>query len=309
MVTNPHPIVVGEKNDRREESMAENNTEEVTSLRFELAKTNERLFELESLLDRKAERRRMLTKGLTIGMVPFVALMLLGGSFVAANGGMDALFVGPDGNVGIGTSSPATTLDVQGSASVSENFSVNENVNLATTPKSLVTIGPSNSLYETVLQVDGSAWVTQDFIIEKAGGDIGFRFTTANGVNYIESFNGPSGSAELVITKGSAGDDWMSFDTAGNATIHKSLNVESSVVTNGSLTANNLGFHAQKACSVVSPSHFRDTVLVPNSWSADDCDEFTQSGGETAYNLICIFETSFSIGDGNGGAPSPNCGW
>ncbi len=69
-------------------------------------------------------------------------------------------------------------------------------------------------------------------------------------------------------------------------------------------------FDKQKACSVVTGGNWRDTIIVPSSWSADTCAKFQQAvGANDVYQLLCIFDNSFSIGSPNGGKPDPNCGW
>lgn len=70
-------------------------------------------------------------------------------------------------------------------------------------------------------------------------------------------------------------------------------------------------FNGQKACSAVLSGNWRDTIIVPSSWSASTCAKFAQAEAAVtmSYNLYCIFEDGFSVGSVNGGIPSPNCGW
>ena len=61
------------------------------------------------------------SKGLALGLAPFVALLLTGG-MLYANG--DALFIDPQGRVGIGTIKPDKTLDVNGTLNVAKDTSL-----------------------------------------------------------------------------------------------------------------------------------------------------------------------------------------
>jgi hypothetical protein len=85
---------------------------------------------------------------------------------------------------------------------------------------------------------------------------------------------------------------------------------------NGNLRVNgDVHFARQKACSAVISGNFRDTILVPSSWTEATCSAYAQAIGTTAYQLWCITENNFSFGTPgtpgttNGGVPSPNCGW
>lgn len=66
---------------------------------------------------------------------------------------------------------------------------------------------------------------------------------------------------------------------------------------------------AQKICSGISPGNWRDTLEVNDGWTASTCFAWTQSIGASQWQLGCVFDTSFSWGVTNGGAPNPNCGW
>ncbi|MBO6565200.1 MAG: hypothetical protein JJ956_10680 [Pseudomonadales bacterium] len=280
--------------------MSEQPPREVRERRSELDAGFARLSALES-----AHNRRSFFRGLSLGTLPLVAVLLLGAGLVTTNGGIDALFVGPNGNVGIGTSSPEVTLDVkgtaavpdrvgvgtsspssaldvQGSAAVSGSFSANENVTLATAEESVVTIGPSDSPYKKVLQVDGKAYVTQDFFIQKAGGNVGFRFTTFEGGNFLESFGADGTGAEIKITGHDGQPTWM---VLGPDQV-------------------NVNFNGQKACSTLKRVNsigpgpggvVTDTILVPNSWDFEHCFDFSSGvPGSIGYQLGCIFKDEFA---------------
>lgn len=65
-----------------------------------------------------------------------------------------------------------------------------------------------------------------------------------------------------------------------------------------------------KLCSAVFPGNWRDTMVVPNSWSASTCARWASSQSATDWQLACSFTNNFSWGGFNGtSVPSPNCGW
>jgi hypothetical protein len=89
---------------------------------------------------------------------------------------------------------------------------------------------------------------------------------------------------------------------------------EARLDVNGDIKATNIKathitFTSQKVCSPVVGNQWRDTVIVPATWTKETCNNYRGQLGASAYNLACIFENSYSFGDNNGGIPSPNCGW
>jgi len=67
-----------------------------------------------------------------------------------------------------------------------------------------------------------------------------------------------------------------------------------------------------KACSVVDPGNWRDTILVPDSWEFEDCVDFAISVSARAAQPACIFQTGlpkFSFGTEDGRPPPRNCRW
>lgn len=89
----------------------------VSELQAELDAIRQKLAELEAKQDdskpaSNSARRRGLSKGLPFGWTPWAIGILLTSGLVFAAG--DALFIHPNGNVGIGTDVPKATLDVAG---------------------------------------------------------------------------------------------------------------------------------------------------------------------------------------------------
>jgi hypothetical protein len=64
-----------------------------------------------------------------------------------------------------------------------------------------------------------------------------------------------------------------------------------------------------KTCSIINLANQRDTISVPQSWTAATCNQYKMAVRANNYQLGCIFDDSFSFGVRGGGKPSPNCGW
>ena len=64
-----------------------------------------------------------------------------------------------------------------------------------------------------------------------------------------------------------------------------------------------------KVCSGVLNANWRDTITVPDTFTAEACKGFSQSIGTNMYQLGCLQPNSISWGGLNSGTPSPNCGW
>jgi hypothetical protein len=87
-----------------------------------------------------------------------------------------------------------------------------------------------------------------------------------------------------------------------NSTCDHILNLDDLVLTVSPPTL-------MKTCSIIGSANWRDTILVPQFWTAETCNQYRMTVGATNYQLGCIFDNSFSFGVNNGGKPSPNCGW
>jgi len=68
--------------------------------------------------------RRIFLKGLSCGLTPLIALMVLAAALPSANTSDDALYIDPQGRIGIGTTQPATELDVKGNVAVSGRLGI-----------------------------------------------------------------------------------------------------------------------------------------------------------------------------------------
>jgi microcystin-dependent protein len=68
--------------------------------------------------------RRGFSRGIVLGLAPAVGFLFLIGTVLYAQSAGDALFIDPNGNVGIGTNAPKVTLDVAGSLNVAKNASL-----------------------------------------------------------------------------------------------------------------------------------------------------------------------------------------
>lgn len=177
------------------------------------------------------------------------------------------------GNIGIGTMNPSGTLQIVNTVSPA------------------VLIGTTNQEQAAFGQATFSGnWssdaTTGDAIVRPDTGKNLILATEPDNVN--QRF-----PARLLVTKdGNVG--------IGTITPQAKLDI-----------AGDIKFNGQKACSPFLSGNWRDTILVPASWSASTCEAYAdvQAAAIMSYNLYCIFEDSFSAGDVNGGIPTPNCGW
>jgi hypothetical protein len=65
----------------------------------------------------------------------------------------------------------------------------------------------------------------------------------------------------------------------------------------------------QKLCSVFIPYQFRDSLIVPKTWSVETCRQFQSGAGATQLQVGCVFETTVTFGEFGGAPPTVNCGW
>jgi hypothetical protein len=90
--------------------------------------------------------------------------------------------------------------------------------------------------------------------------------------------------------------------------------IKASSITDGDITARNnvtatsITFKSQKVCSPWTGSNWRDTVIVPATWTKELCSKFAKWQTADNYSLGCITDVGFNFGDGVN-PPSPNCGW
>lgn len=155
--------------------------------------------------------------------------------------------IASNGFVGIGTTSPASELDINGQLTVSG--------------QRVIHVDSTNIALGDIASSDGSR------ALELRAGDDSRIYVAPNGNVGIGT---TSPTAKLQV-------------------------------------AGNISFSGQKACSIIAS--WRDTILVPSSWTAQTCDELRNSHRAVGYTLMCIFENSFSEGSDQGGLPNPNCGW
>jgi hypothetical protein len=83
------------------------------------------------------------------------------------------------------------------------------------------------------------------------------------------------------------------FDAPNNQVLFPS----GAVKISGALT-----FASQKVCSPVVGNWFRDTIIVPATWTKETCQRYATKIG-ASYQLACIFENDFSWGDGGESHP------
>ena len=72
----------------------------------------------------KTSSCRIFLKGLACGLTPLIALMMMAAALQPAETSDDALYINPQGRIGIGTTQPATELDVKGNVAVSGRLGI-----------------------------------------------------------------------------------------------------------------------------------------------------------------------------------------
>lgn len=74
-----------------------------------------------------------------------------------------------------------------------------------------------------------------------------------------------------------------------------------------------IGTH--KFCSVIAAPNFRDTIVVDNGWTGENCRQYCNQVGASTRQLGCFFDSTFSIGASipcsltTTSRPPSNCGW
>ncbi len=116
------------------------------------------------------------------------------------------------------------------------------------------------------------------------------------------------GGARLLTGPGGQTFQFYAGGPAGNIANFKDVSgvLKLAVKPNG-----NLGFNGgQKVCSVFD-GFGRSSIIASAGWTAGTCSSYRAAvlPGGGNYQLACVFDTSFSFGPANGGAPTPNCGW
>jgi len=71
-----------------------------------------------------------------------------------------------------------------------------------------------------------------------------------------------------------------------------------------------------KLCSGIVANNWRDSLVVPNTWTSAACLAYAKSVGATSWQLGCIGQNeihwatqSQPISDTGPAIPNPNCGW
>lgn len=135
--------------------------------------------------------------------------------------------------------------------------------------------------------------------------------------NNMVTFNnehGLLGMGGAQIKTGPLGGTFQLFaGAAGNASAmfrNAAGDLRVSIMDDGAHFRDNLHFdNGQKVCSCFNGDG-RSTIIASGGWTASTCSGWRNGvcpGGN--YQLLCVFESSFTAGTANGGLPSPNCGW
>jgi hypothetical protein len=322
--------------------MKEQWEQECADLRAELAALQKKLHALETnqggaIASAPTLSRWRLSKRMMMVLLPVVALLAAGG-VLYGQGAMDALFIDKDGKVGIGTTTPSAKLEVSlgnpngwngnlrglrllspdedyaldvnahviESGNVGYHFSPNNQLGLEITTPGNVGIGTMKP--EAKLDVRGKTLVQS------------LSFTDGSGTSYADNWVGMADNVLDDKTKwlhigGITDQGKRRIALYANTTyIDGDVGIwtkkpEARLHVNGDIKATNITFTSQKVCSVIMPANWRDTIIVPATWSKKECDKFRANTGASTYQLACIFENDISWGAGGEGVPSRNCGW
>jgi hypothetical protein len=216
------------------------------------------------------------------------ALVGLSAAVQYGQGSTQALFIDPQGRIGIGTSNPATQLDVHGPVSIS--LDGGENVSI--------------SAYKD------SAFEHHLFLMAHISGAIVANNAYRNPEHSLELKDKTKKGSLILLGDGQIALNSLQPSAEGQI---ESIRLASfgpdGIFLMGNLNVGSLNFYGQKVCSVVFDNKFRDTILVPASFPSEACDKFRSIAGGSAFNLGCMFSRDITFGSANGGIPSENCGW
>ncbi|MGE0680273.1 MAG: hypothetical protein AB7P69_05110 [Candidatus Binatia bacterium] len=248
----------------------ENSHRDCPDVKSELAALKLRIQELEAQMvsvKQEANPRRCpgFSKGLILGLAPFLGLILLIGNTLYGQGVGDAFFIDANGNVGVGTTDPATALEVKGQGGANVDLQVSGRIKsnsangglwLNDTDDAFVGSNPEDKTFG--LWTKSVGWALQ---IQKASGNIGIgapipqdkldvagnvRLLSGKGQNPLRITSQWSGFPDTTTNQGEISNDTASYKTlmiVGNKSNDgktRRVSVWDRLEVNGSLKANSL---------------------------------------------------------------------
>ena len=189
----------------------------IGDMQAKLAALRQRLGDLEAehrdlLRGASRSRRPEFSRKFLLGALP-VALLLAAGGLLYGQGAGDALFINPQGWVGIGTNAPKATLDVAGKLNVSDNSTLSNttvtgylttagNVGIGTASPGAKLEVAGDTRFNGAVGINRVAIKNQHLVITPSSGNIPFNVTDpASSTNWLSVF----ASGNVIMNGGSVG--------------------------------------------------------------------------------------------------------
>ncbi|MBO6565199.1 MAG: hypothetical protein JJ956_10675 [Pseudomonadales bacterium] len=239
--------------------MTQHLEKQINDLRAELVATKVRLNQMESAF----RRNRAFLNVAGLGVV--MTFLLFGGGVVIAQGGMDALFIDPDGNVGIGTSTPLKALDVHGGAIISESVAMatsSGSVGVGTTEPNYK-LDVKEGFFHTThnvqtyppLDSEGGLVVASN---RSGHGEVNlYNVSESASLSYVLSQSMAGGSAKDLITVHSTGD----LDVVG-ALRASALSTAGTLAVSGAASVGSLAASAISSQSLAAVAISSESIVV-----------------------------------------------
>ncbi|MEM6986700.1 MAG: hypothetical protein AAF499_09195 [Pseudomonadota bacterium] len=123
--------------------------------------------------------------------------------------------------------------------------------------------------------------------------------------------------AALITSVGGLGSTWMQLNAQEQEINAQEIAIKdqkdqisdqaTSVMELSNNTVGSLE-EGQKMCSVVVTNNWRDSFIVPRSWTAQLCEDYKDRVKAVIFQLGCVFPDQVVLSE-QGEIPRRNCGW